>query len=486
MKSFKILSIMIVLILITFSCKKDLVEKQYGQINDQVLWTSAADLTQAFNGGLSYVDAPFAYYNIFFMEMEDGATDYWQGGANDANEMANFSQWQTNYPDFFSWGVYPQVWNSIYTANLILDRMKRIKLTPAQQAQFEGEAKFLRAFSYYFLQNKFGGVPLVLSPDDTRTSIPQSTRDEIRAQVESDLIDAENLLPNKNDASIGSNYSLPSKQAAAGMLARLYLNWDTNSTHWQKASDACDVVINSAATVGLGLVTPYSSIFDVNNKNNAELVYSIRHDATTTNAVFILNDYWSRPGNMLFPDPSQVNWGDWTVTYDFYNSFEPGDQRRNQISYAYTTTTGTTAYNSTPIVTKYPLDPKSNGYFGGNDQPIIRYADILLMKAEAQNELGNTAAAVVLVNQIRQRAGLGPVSAQESSTQDSLRSHIFNERRWELFDEGFGRTDMIRAGTFLPWVSKVIGSTASNKYLVYPFPTVAIEGNPGLKTKPRI
>jgi len=231
-------------------------------------------------------------------------------------------------------------------------------------------------------------------------------------------------------------------------------------------------------------------LFSLSNKNNAEMVYSIHHDNSTPNSVdvFLLNDYIVRPWNMKVPNTSQANWGDWSVTPAFYNSFEPGDQRQAQLLMAYTdNTTGLTdslAAGSNPIVYKFPLDPNPvSGAYSSNDQPIIRYADILLMKAEAQNAMGNTAAAVPYINQVRERAGL-PDLVAGNFTQATLSQHIYNERRWELFYEGFGRTDMIRFGTFLPWISQKTGTPADSTYLLYPFCSTALTGNFALTQNP--
>lgn len=479
MKNIKLFLPTLLLFVFMASCSDDLVQKDYGSVNDQNVWKSSAALDEALNSGINQIDATWAYYTMFNILMEDGATDYWVGGANTAGEFSNFSQWKTGYPDPFDWGVWPAVWNSIFYSNLILDRVNVVPgLTESQKTIYIGDAKFIRAFNYYFLQNKFGGVPLVLSSADMRTSIHQSSQDSIKQQVEKDLIDASNSLPDK--ANIGANYSLPSKQAAFGLLARLYINWSTNPNRWQKASDACDAVINNPS--GCGLVSDYSQIFALNNKNNAEMVYSLKHSAAnnTTGGVFLLNDYFARPWDMVIPTSNQYEWGDWSVTPEFYQSFETGDARLKQITYTYASTQGGIVTNSTPIVVKYPLDPSAGGWCGGNDMPIIRYADIILMKAEAQNELGNLSDAINLVNQIRQRAGLVAISSSEFASKDALRDHIRLERRWEFFDEGLGRTDMIRFNTFLPWVAQKTVQSADTKYLVYPFSVGALQNNQGL------
>jgi starch-binding outer membrane protein, SusD/RagB family len=478
MKKIKLILPLLLLIAFMSSCQDDLVESNYGPISDPLLWTGPKDLEQTLNSSVNYIDATWAYHTMFFMLMEDGATDYWVGGANNAGQFGNFSEWRTSYPNVFGWGLWPAMWRSIYYSNLVLDRMKRVPgLTDAEKAKFEGQARFYRAFNYYFAQNKFGGVAIVLSPEDKRTEIPQSPRDSVRMLVENDLIVASKLLLNKAAVDAESQPSRPSKQAAFGLLARLYINWETKADRWKKTSDACDSVISYS---GLGLESPYSKIFSLTNENNKEIVYALKHDASFASGVFLFNDYFARPGDMKIPSSSQYSWGDWSVTIGFYNSFDPNDDRRKQLLNIYTRKDDSTAVSTYPIVVKYPLDPSTNGWAGSNDQPLIRFADIILMKAEAQNELGNLSVAIGLVNQIRHRAGLGDVSASASSSKDALREHIYLERRWEFFDEGLGRTDMIRFGKFLPWVASKTGKAADSKYLVYPFDGDALSKNKGL------
>ena len=103
MKSLKILCLTVPLLLLLDSCAKDLVQNQYGTVNDTNFWTSYADLEESLDESRSQLDATWAYYTMFFMLMQDGASDYWVGGANDAGEFTNFGQWRTNYPDPFAW-----------------------------------------------------------------------------------------------------------------------------------------------------------------------------------------------------------------------------------------------------------------------------------------------------------------------------------------------------------------------------------------------
>ena len=504
----KIKTILSTLLLIVFigSCS-DLDQKFYGQIKDEDLWNSKTDFDQAINGAVRYLDQPYGYYTMHFFLMEDAATDYFSGNSNDANEYSAFQNWRTNYPTSFSWAVWNPMYQSIYQCNLVLDRLNKYPIRTGSEFEaedlinknkIEGQAHFFRALNYYFAQNYFGGVPIVTSADDKRVSIPKSSRDEVRALIESDLIAAADLLPNSIDVKADVMPSRPSKQAAYGLLARLYINWKSKSDRWQKTSDACDAVINSPS--GLGLEPVYSDIFSLTKERNKEIVFAIEHSiASGSSQNFLLNNYTYSPSDMLNPIGAQLGWnGNWQVKrIELYSYFADNDSRKKQILNSYINKNGNLRnLSSAPnhLVNKYPLDPKNlTNSFGGNDQPVIRYADIVLMKAEALNNLSNLPGAITLINLVRSRAGLGALSST-INTYDLFNEEIYNERRREFFYEGLGRTDMIRfkdsngKNKFLLWVGKKIGlangTEADEKYKLYPFDALALRNNEALEQNP--
>ena len=203
----------------------------------------------------------------------------------------------------------------------------------------------------------------------------------------------------------------------------------------------------------------------------------------------------STPKDIDVPTASLLGWGDWKVSRDvFYvnpnSKFDDIDERKKQLYITYKTKTGTTknipfSFPQSALVKKYPLDPNNlNNPTAGNDQPIIRYADIILMKAESQNKLGNLSVAIGLVNQIRERAGLGALAAPHTNSENNLNTYIYHERRREFFCEGLGRTDMIRFGTFLPWVDSRPGTNLDDKYLLFPFDGLALDQNRALQQNP--
>lgn len=488
------------MIVFTYSCNNDYLDEEiYGSANDTNIWKDKTDIQQAITSAVSKIDSKWGYYTSTFLRMEDGATNYFVGGG----DFVNFSQWRTSYPGGLDWALWTPLWESIYYSNLVLDRIDIVpNLTPEEKKKFEGQARFFRAFNYYFAQSNYGGVPIVASASDKRTAIPQSTREEVRQFIENDLIVAANLLPNKADVQAEGKLSRPSKQAALGLLARLYINWDGRADRWQKTVETCNLIINNPSGLGLESTgTPYSKIFAIDNENNKEIVYAIEHNTSNIDSgVFLLNLQFASAPDMKYPNGSRF-WGggNLSLSWNFYNDefTESGDLRKNQILAKYINTSGNLV--EVPwgqrLVAKYPLDPYNiTTHIGGNDQPIIRYADIILMKAEALNQDNDLAGAITLVNDIRHRAGLGDLASPHKDSFDNLNEYIYHERRREFFCEGLGRTDMIRfklKGTtnneFLKWVaSKGVPETgdALNKYLVYPFELIALTNNKGLKQNP--
>lgn len=514
MKNIFLKLILLFIVTCTFSCNDDFLDEEiYGKVDDGLLWKNKSDIQQAINSCVSNLDQKFGYHTMHFLIMEDAATDYWVGGSATANEYSTFSQWRTNYPTTFNWAVWPGIWKSIYYSNLVLERMDRVpNLTDDEKKRFEGQARFFRALNYYFAQNKFGGVPIITSITDGRTSIPQNTREEVRLLIEADLIRAAAILPGKTAAKTEGMFSRPSKQAALGLLARLYINWESRADRWQKTKETCDLVIADPA--GAGLEAPYSKIFALDNENNKEILFALEHNTVSvTTGNFILNNYFASPADINVITAFRGWNGNWKITRAFYDKFNVNDARKNQMYTSYTNKNGvvTTSFPGTvPWVKKYPLEQINfTNPFGGNDQPLIRYADIILMKAEAENHLGNLEVAIDLVNQIRVRAGLTNLDSASFTTKEQLNDEIYDERRREFFYEGLGRTDMIRFklstntthdNEFLKWVQRKIylnqnNNNATNfipspqteaeiKYLIYPFDGIALTKNQGLKQNP--
>lgn len=186
-----------------------------------------------------------------------------------------------------------------------------------------------------------------------------------------------------------------------------------------------------------------------------------------------------------------INYGAQFRTYTaFYKTFDPTDRRLKMFVTEYTDTKGVKQklledVNGKPLDNarsfKYTPDPNAISQNNGNDIPVIRYADILLSRAEALNEVsGPSQEAIDLINQVRARAAVPAIKLADFSSKEKLRDHLLKERGWEFFTEGKRREDQIRMGTF---ISSAIarGKSAKPFHVLYPLPQSELEANPNLK-----
>lgn len=208
----------------------------------------------------------------------------------------------------------------------------------------------------------------------------------------------------------------------------------------------------------------------------------------------------SPPGFLEWPEKGlayQSDWANWAVNYrfrdDFYYSFNPEDQRREPLLTHYVNGAGETVdllNDFEDNIRSFRIWPDQNaqGNHHGNDMPEVRYADILLSRAEALNEInGPKQESIDLINQVRNRAGLtgaNEISLDNFASITELRDHIFEERKWEFYSEGHRRTDLVRKGTFVEQALNRGVAHASEHHNRYPLPQAALDANPSLEQNP--
>jgi len=306
------------------------------------------------------------------------------------------------------------------------------------RARLIGEAKFLRAYMYFNLVRCYGGVPIVdhlpnpSSEADTKMLLTRKSKAEVYAFIEQDLNDAIAVLPSKASypsdekarASIGSAYAL---------LAKVSLY----QQKWQQAVDNCNLV------TGYSLVSDYASQFKVSGEFGDESIFEISSSGATPAKG--IQGYSASQGAR---GAGGWGWGFNTPSQSLVNAYEAGDVRKNAtIIFA-----GTTLYDGREVPTtvenpRYNYKAYSSLYTDGWETDanikVLRYAEVLLIKAEALNELGSTSQAVTLLNQVRTRAGLANTTA---ASQSDVRTAIWKERRVELAMEHDRFFDLVRTG----------------------------------------
>ncbi|MDJ1480674.1 MULTISPECIES: RagB/SusD family nutrient uptake outer membrane protein [Xanthocytophaga] len=427
------------------------------------------------------------------------------------------------------------LYSGVNTCNRLLATFE--PLGTDQAKAYIAELKVLRAIYYYWLLDLYGNVPL--SIDFSSTEPPaNSTRQQVYDFVEKELLENVPLLQ-KTGPTDESTYGRVNYYTGYTALAKLYLNAKiyTGTEQWEKAIAACDEVINSGK---YALVTNYSDNFKKENKGSTEFIWAIPYDAVYAKG-FNMPMMTLHMQNQNTYKMNAQPWNGFATIQEFYQSYidpvqNPGPQGTVVgVDTKGTTTTGTQDKrlsnflvgpqymadgspltdggadaadpNGAPITfTPYINELQPNAwrqsgarigkwefYTGmtadlSNDWPLFRYADVLLMKAEAtarKNDDWNDPIALALVNQIRTvHGGVTPFVSMTADT-------FLAERGREMFAETFRRQDLIRFGKYnSAWrfhaadASDNLGPAGINHLNIFPIPATQINANQNLKQNP--
>lgn len=404
-------------------------------------------------------------------------------------------------------------WNGLYrvvaNANLALNKIPEIQFlapaTEAQKTKLIGESRALRAWAYFNLVQLWGDVPLITEPQ-TATSedfLPaRASKEEVYNFIVADLLAAEAAgLP------VFETSGRVHQIAVKSLLAKVYLTMagfplSKGASHYKLAADkALEVITYSKANpTTLGLFANYKQVHQENLKNRMEHIFMIQYNVAVAGNP--LGDYLPNFKPVTFAGPGGT--GSTVPTTSFYNSYEKGDLRTvDQEGWFYTTyfTNGNGARFSlgAPYVFKH-FNQTANGSEGvpgsrnnNLNVPLIRYADVLLMYAEAQNEVGGpNAEAVASLKAIRDRAKL-TTPALGTFTKATFREAVWRERWYEFAYEGITWFDMVRLRKVFNETTKGFddfvghrnlnvsgGAALQEKHLLFPLPIQEMRNSPNL------
>jgi hypothetical protein len=440
-KYHKILTIaMCITIGLISACKKDFLNKQpISQGTAGNYYKTASDAEGGLVGAYQQAFLNDQYWAWDYTTNGDARADNcYAGGDNPDNfGVDNFSVTPTNGNITRDWqGLY----QDIYAANIVLDYVPKIPATQFagnRQNEILGEVKFIRALSYFQLVTTYGDVPLVLSTINTPSKPSRTAATAVYTQIETDLTDAESALP-VTFANVGH----VTKGAAQALLAKVY----AQEGKYQQCLDYCNKVTGSGQ---YSLVPNFATLFD-GTKNTTESIFEIQHSAasgfTTYNVSLYLPAQFGTYSFKKFNLPTND-------LINLYKSQNDNIRLNSSIYSAAVAADGLAAgdpipppYTTSSVTVPFLYKWKTNisQFGGGTDNTILlRLADIILLKAEALNQLGQTPAAIPLVNQIRTRVQLPPTTA---ISQTDVALAILNERRMELAFEGNRWNDLLRYG----------------------------------------
>jgi starch-binding outer membrane protein, SusD/RagB family len=348
--------------------------------------------------------------------------------------------------------LWSEPYQYIYSANAIIEGLeKSLEVSPIVKTQLTAEAKFVRAFCYFYLVNLFGDVPLITKTDFAiNASAPKTSKLKVYQQIIEDLLDAKNNLP-EDFSTFNSERTRPCKWAASALLARAYLF----QGDWQNAESEATTIINEESLFHL-----YSDIDSVFLANSEEAIWQLRPVRPGFNTwegfVFIINyapNFVSLSNNLL-------------------SAFETGDARREKWVGQFSEGADTWFY---PYKYKIGLgSPTVNEY-----STVFRLSEQFLIRAESRAHLNNISDAQADINKLRTRAMLPDVTG---GTESTMVNAILHERQVELFAEwGHRWQDLQRTGA----IDSVMGSVISQKggswrsdFQLYPIPLQEILNNP--------
>lgn len=465
-------------LMILASCSDLLEEDTYSSLGPSNFYSSSEDAESLLNG--VYANSQ-GYRDLLrdYLALGEMTTDMLieRGGAINSNTqpIEDFI-FSPGHPYFQSlWNRY---YSAIYRANVVIEKVPGIDMDENRRDQIVAEARFLRALNYYYLYERFGPVPLITTSETAVTDRPsRATKEDMVSFMATEFQAAADILPATQE-----QYGRATSGAAEGFLAKLYLN----EKQWQQAADAANKVISSGV-YDLYTQSDRADLFDLNNEGDNEFIFVIPYpDNPTSNTG---NTYLSHaaPPGYQFKYPPKVNFAaQFKTRSEFLNLFDADDERLNSFVFQYQNQAGNTVVLGEDDVRsfKYREDPNGIGDVSGNDFPLLRYADILLSRAEALNELnGPNQNSITLVNEVRDAAGVNQITLAQYSTKESLRNFIFDERGREFFTEGLRRQDLIRQGTFIE-KAKQRGKPAEDYQVLFPIPQSEVDKNQNLEQNP--
>ncbi|HEU4552018.1 MAG TPA: RagB/SusD family nutrient uptake outer membrane protein [Chitinophaga sp.] len=384
-------------------------------------------------------------------------------------------------------GFWIDCYRGIGNANVAIRSIPKAPVGDAVKNQALGEARFLRALFYFYLVQVYGGVPMPTEVEnlaaDAKGGLPRSSEDEVYKLILDDLqFAAANLASKGADGNAGR----ATKEAATALLGKVYLT----RKDWTNAKNTLEPLLSAS---NVSLMPNYADLFVEANENNIESLFEIQFSNELNNT----SNLAANLGCWQINSPELPGAGGHVIipTDYYFNSFEEGDKRKdatfrtlfydkdgNPVDYSWWSDVGK------PHIKKFDITKGASvsGSLSSRNLYYLRLADVILMYAEAQNELGNTGIAMQNLDKIRNRAGLDNYETVHGTTlnKDQMAKEIMMERMRELGFEGWRWFDLKRTGTLLTEVKAHNIDAAPNiqeKHLLYPIPTREFENNQSLQ-----
>lgn len=468
-----------------FSCNDFLELNPKTELSVGDYYKTGEQLTTAVNGAYSSLQESNLYGNWYvFAEIpSDNTRNQLSGSVTDQDEFDKFYIRTTN-------PYLANFWNTSYNAinriNTILESIDGVSMDDSLRERYKLEAKFIRGLMYFNLVRVYGDVSLVLKKISISESydILREPKENVYNQIITDLKDAAGLPASyASDSDIGRATS----GAAKALLGKVYLTLN----NYSEAEKILAEVINSGTysllenTAGSLNIDGYANVFDADNHNNKESVFEVQYKKGGYGE-------GSNFANNFAPENSGTNvisvgspGGNNIPEMDIYNAYQEGDLRRDfSMSLGYHDSRSGGTWVESRYICKYFDVPYQNGDVN-NNFPVIRFADVVLMYAEALNQNGKTAEACNYLNKVRRRGfgyqttEISPVDVH-TTDKDVFFLAVEAERRVELAFEGHRWFDLIRTGRAVE-VMTAKGFKLNSTNILVPIPQKQIDVNPKLQ-----
>lgn len=447
--------------------------------SDSIFFKNASEAEAALAG--AYRDFKNEYFELdYYVNGDAQSDDAYAGADNPANfQIDDYKLNAVNSNVSRDWRY---LYSTIGKCNTVINNVRAVQdpaMSDQRKEEIIGEASFMRAFMYFQAVQLWGDVPLQLKEVKT---ISAATLDEIYPQIfparapQSEvyaqiIADLETALARVPATPLDKGYA--SQGTVNAVLAKVYATIEPHD--WNKVKQYCDAVIAG----GYSLLPNYDDLWKVGNENTAESIFEINYSGGSSDG------NW---GTKMFRG---LDWKKFNIpSNDLVAAYEAeGDAKRKNSNIVYDNVSGKWSDAHWPQ-THYPFVNKWRNFQEGSNQNyiFIRLADILLLKAEALNELGDPAGAAILVNQVRTRVSL---PATPAVTQAEMRLAIEKERRLELAFEGHRWYDLKRTGRAIEVINNAKGPNGDNlgynltaERLVWPIPQSELDKNVRLRQNP--
>lgn len=470
MKTFKSILLIVPIFTLLVSCGDDFtILAPQSERNVENFYQTDTDFITGINGAYAGLAGRDAYGRAYVLALEMRSDNFSNGGgatglAESLLRIAHFTELTTAPEVEDTWAGGYEI---IARTNTLLNRLDNVTLdNPALGERIRGEALFIRSLVYYNLAVIFGNVALQLDEvTSPNVDINQVTPDVIYNQIAGDLAEAQGLLPASYS---GENIGRATSGAAATLLGLVHLTNGNNS----EAETALRSVVNSGQ---YSLIPNYADIWGVENENNAESIFEIQYKAGGQGTGSSFTEFYS-PDNSISGGVGGGN-APQVVTDDVLEVYQEEDERFFGGSFGWTTPDDPDT-EPNEYLRKYD-GVQFDAFDADNNYIVFRYADVLLMLAEA---IGDSPEAYGLINQVRERAGL---TTPFESLPGTFQENLLEERRREFVGENKRWPDLKRFGVapqvMVPYLNEEenLMYSESDIRLYFPIPQREIDSAPG-------